>query len=129
MPGELSGKKVLLVDDDRDILTAMKTILAEQGPEILTAEDGDEALEAAATQSPDAVVLDMMMPKRSGMLVLEKLRRGKARNQPPYVIMITANRGQRHKAYAEALGVSAYLYKPFRMEQLVESVRKVLGAG
>jgi DNA-binding response OmpR family regulator len=125
MPGELHGKKVLLVDDDRDILAAMTIVLEEMGPEIATASDGDEALTAAESAPPDIVVLDMMMPKRSGMLVLEKLRRGKARMEPPHVVMITANRGHRHKAYAEALGVSAYLYKPFRMEQLVEIVKKI----
>lgn len=126
MSSELQGKKVLLVDDDRDILAAMKSVLEEMGPDIATASDGDEALSAAAATPPDIVVLDMMMPKRSGMLVLEKLRRGKARKDPPHVIMITANRGQRHKAYAEALGVTAYLYKPFRMEQLIEVVKKIV---
>lgn len=126
MSSELQGKKVLLVDDDRDILAAMKSVLEEMGPDIATASDGDEALSAAAATPPDIVVLDMMMPKRSGMLVLEKLRRSKARKDPPHVIMITANRGQRHKAYAEALGVTAYLYKPFRMEQLIEVVKKIV---
>lgn len=126
MAGELTAKKVLLVDDDRDILAAMQTMLSEEGAEVLTAQDGNEAIVQAESQSPDLVVLDMMLPKRSGFLVLEKLKRGKKKSDPPRVIMITGNQGQRHKVYAESLGVNAYLNKPFRMEKLVETVKKLL---
>jgi DNA-binding response OmpR family regulator len=126
MPGELAGKTVLLVDDDRDILTAMKIALEELGPQILLATNGDEALTQADAHSPDLVVLDMMLPKRSGFLVMEKLKRGKKRSDPPRVVMVTGNQGSRHKVYAESLGVDVYLNKPFRMERLVESVKKLL---
>jgi DNA-binding response OmpR family regulator len=64
------------------------------------------------------------MPKRSGFLVLEKLRR--TRPVPLRIIMITANEGSRHKAYAEMLGVDDYLRKPFAMDRLVDSVQKLL---
>ena len=77
----------------------------------------------AERENPDLVVLDMMMPKRSGFLVLERLRR--SRPVPMRVIMITANEGGRHKAYAEMLGVADYLRKPFPMEVLLESVRRI----
>jgi DNA-binding response OmpR family regulator len=127
MPGELAGKTVLVVDDDRDILGAIKAALDDMGPEIITAANGDEALIEAELHSPDLVVLDMMLPKRSGFLVMEKLRRGKKRGDPPRVIMITGNQGARHKIYAESLGVDVYLNKPFRMERLVESVKDLLG--
>ncbi|HAU38204.1 MAG TPA: response regulator [Phycisphaerales bacterium] len=126
MAGELTAKKVLLVDDDRDILAAMQTVLSEEGAEVLTAQDGNEAIVQAEAKAPDLVVLDMMLPKRSGFLVLEKLKRGKKKSDPPRVIMITGNQGQRHKVYAESLGVNAYLNKPFRMEKLVETVKKLL---
>ena len=126
MSGELDGKTVLLVDDDRDILHAMEAALGELGPEILTAANGDEALLQAQEHSPDLVVLDMMLPRRSGFLVLEKLKRGKKRGDLPRVIMVTGNQGHRHKMYAESLGVDEYLNKPFRMERLVESVRALL---
>jgi DNA-binding response OmpR family regulator len=66
----------------------------------------------------------MMMPKRSGFLVLEKLRR--TREVPVRVIMITANEGSRHKAYAEVLGVDDYIRKPFAMDKLVGAVEKLL---
>jgi len=126
MPGELEGKTILLVDDDRDILTAMIAALKDMGPEVVTAMNGNDALTEAATHNPDLVVLDMMLPGRSGFLVMEKLKRGKKRSDPPKVIMITGNQGARHKVYAESLGVDVYLNKPFRMERLLESVKKLL---
>ena len=73
----------------------------------------------AEKNSPDLLVLDMMMPKRSGFLVLEQLRRDG--NESVKVIMITGNEGNRHQQYAELLGVSDYLRKPFPIDKLVES--------
>jgi DNA-binding response OmpR family regulator len=129
MPGELEGKTILLVDDDRDILAAMTAALSDMGPRIVTAINGNDALTEAGKHNPDLVVLDMMLPGRSGFLVMEKLKRGKKRSDPPRVIMITGNQGARHKVYAESLGVDVYLNKPFRMERLLESVKKLLTDG
>lgn len=129
MPGELEGKTILLVDDDRDILAAMTAALSDMGPRILTAINGNDALTEAGKHKPDLVVLDMMLPGRSGFLVMEKLKRGKKRSDPPRVIMITGNQGARHKIYAESLGVDVYFNKPFRMERLLESVKKLLTSG
>ena len=126
MAGELEGKTILLVDDDRDIMTAMTAALQDMGPQVFTAMNGNVTLTEAAAHNPDLVVLDMMLPGRSGFLVMEKLKRGKKRSDPPRVIMITGNQGARHKVYAESLGVDAYLNKPFRMERLLETVKKVL---
>jgi len=127
MAEELTGKKILLVDDDRDILAAMQVALADLGLEIFTATDGDDAVKQAQSTQPDVVVLDMMLPKRSGFLVMENLKKGKKKSDPPRIIMITGNQGSRHKTYAESLGVAAYLNKPFRMEKLIETVKKLLG--
>ena len=126
MPGEFEGKTVLLVDDDRDILSAMEATLAELGSKIITAGNGDDALVQAEKHTPDLVVLDMMLPKRGGLIVLEKLKHGKKQGDLPRVIMVTANPGHRHKIFAENLGVDGYLKKPFRMERLLESARKLL---
>lgn len=120
------AKKILLVDDDPDILGAMQTALADLDAELLSARDGDEALEQSAAHQPDVVVLDMMLPKRSGFLVLERLKVKKQKGEKPLVIMITGNEGSRHKVFAENLGVDDYINKPFRMERLVESVRDLL---
>jgi len=118
------GKRVLLVDDDVEIVESMKTVLESKGYEILVARDGNQGIVLAEQENPDLVVLDMMMPKRSGFLVLERLRR--SRPVPVRVIMITANEGSRHKAYAEMLGVDDYIRKPFAMDRLLESVQRLL---
>jgi len=128
MAGELAGKTILLVDDDRDILATMQAALSDLGPTILTAADGNEAIAQSEQKNPDLVVLDQMLPKRSGFLVMEKLKRGKKKSDPPRVIMITGNLGSRHKIYAESLGVDTYINKPFRMEKLLDAVKKLLGA-
>lgn len=119
-----SGKRILLVDDDPEILESMRTVLESRGYQILVARDGNQGLVLAEGEEPDLVVLDMMMPKRSGFLVLEKLRR--SRPDPMRVIMITANEGSRHKAYAEMLGVDDYIRKPFAMDRLLDSVDRLL---
>ncbi len=118
------SKRILLVDDDAEIIDAMEYALAAKGYTILIARDGNQGLAMAEREDPDLVVLDMMMPKRSGFLVLEKLRR--TRETPLRVIMITANEGSRHKAYAEMLGVDEYIRKPFAMDRLVDSVGRLL---
>ncbi len=118
-------KRILLVDDDREIIETLRTALEANGYEIIIARDGNQGLALAEREDPDLVILDMMMPKRSGFLVLERLRR--TRPVPVRVIMITANEGSRHKAYAEMLGVDDYIRKPFAMDRLMESVNRLLG--
>ncbi len=117
-------KRILLVDDDGEIIEALRYTLEARGYEICVARDGNQGLVMAEREDPDLVILDMMMPKRSGFLVLERLRRTHA--VPMRVIMITANEGSRHKAYAEMLGVDDYIRKPFPMDRLVESVERLL---
>ena len=118
------GKRILLVDDDAEIVESMRIALETKGYVILIARDGNQGLAMAEREDPDLVILDMMMPKRSGFLVLERLRR--TRPVPMRVIMITANEGSRHKAYAEMLGVDDYIRKPFAMDRLLDSVSRLL---
>jgi DNA-binding response OmpR family regulator len=113
-------KTILLVDDDADIRGAMRTVLERRGYRVVEAGDGNTGLAVAEREAPDLVVVDMMMPKKSGFLVLEKLKSRAASS--PRVIMITGNEGGRHRAYAEMLGVDDYLRKPFAMERLLESI-------
>jgi DNA-binding response OmpR family regulator len=119
----VAGRTILIVDDDPDILVAMQTYFLRDGYHVLTAADGNRALALAERDAPDLVIVDMMMPSKSGFLVLETLkRRGGA---SPRVVMITGNEGSRHKAYAETLGVDDYIRKPFDMERLLASVRRL----
>lgn len=117
-------KTVLLVDDDVEILETMRAVLEHRGYRILIARDGNAGLAVAERESPDLIVLDMMMPKKSGFLVLEKLK-GRPGGLIP-TIMITANEGSRHRAYAEFLGVKDYIRKPFAIEKLVKSIDRIL---
>lgn len=119
-----SEKRILLVDDDAEIIESMRTVLEAKGYTVLIARDGNQGVALAEKELPDLVVLDMMMPKRSGFLVLERLRRGQ--QTPVRIIMVTANEGSRHRAYAEMLGVDDYIRKPFAMDRLLDSVQKLL---
>jgi DNA-binding response OmpR family regulator len=117
-------KTVLLVDDDNEIIESMRTVLEAKGYRVMVARDGNAGLTVAERENPDLVILDMMMPKKSGFLVLEKLK-GRPGGLIP-TIMITGNEGSRHRAYAEMLGVRDYIRKPFAMEKLVKSVEQIL---
>jgi len=118
------NRRILIVDDDPDIIETVRYALENDGHEVLVARDGNQGLAMAEREDPDLIILDMMMPKRSGFLVMEKLRRSSG--DPHKIIMITANEGNRHKAYAEMLGVDDYIRKPFNMDQLLESVSRLL---
>jgi DNA-binding response OmpR family regulator len=118
-----SDKTILLIEDDREIQSTIRGVLEAAGYNILVAPNGIEGRRLAETQSPDLVITDMMMPKMGGFPVLEFL---KSLPSPPKVIMITANEGGRHKAYAEMLGVDDYLRKPFAMDMLLEAIERAL---
>ena len=119
----LQGKKVLIVDDDQDILGSIDLAMRAEGATTETATDGNAAVMSSQAGAPDVVVLDMMLPKRSGFLVLERI---KQQPEPPVVVMITANLGRRHMAYAESIGADAYLTKPVPLQRLVDTVVELL---
>ena len=119
-------KTILIVDDDQELSDGLRIVLERQGHRVIQARDGQQGKNQIYQQHPDLVILDMMMPRMGGYPVLEHFR-GKA-DAPP-IIMITANEGSRHKAYAEYLGVVDYIRKPFAMERLLEAVDRGLKAG
>ena len=116
--------KILIVDDDSDVLTSMKLALQETGQTIVTATDGLAALEWAEAEDPDIVVLDLMLPKRGGFQVLQRLKgQPTMKGKRPLVCMVTGNEGMRHKEFAEQHGVDEYLNKPFAMARILEIVQ------
>ncbi|MFO1044405.1 MAG: response regulator [Planctomycetaceae bacterium] len=115
-------KTILIIDDDREIASMLHGVLQSNGYRVFLAPNGAEGQRQISSLKPDLVITDMMMPRLGGFPVLEYL---KTLDAPPPVIMITANEGGRHKAYAEMLGVADYLRKPFPMEVLLESVRRI----
>src|SRR5271154_5635681 len=116
-------KTILIVDDDMELSDGLRAVLERQSYRVIQARDGQQGKQQVYQQRPDLVILDMMMPRMGGYPVLE-LFKGKA-DAPP-IIMITANEGSRHKAYAEYLGVVDYIRKPFAMERLLEAVDRGL---
>lgn len=115
---------ILLIEDDREIQTTLRSVLEAAGYNVLVAPNGVEGKKLAVSRNPDLVITDMMMPQLGGFPVLEFLKQELP--NPPRVIMITANEGGRHKAYAEMLGVDDYLRKPFAMDVLLEAVERSL---
>lgn len=115
--GRLEGVRVLIVDDDRDVLESIDAAFQAEGALTQLASDGNEAVRICHEDPPDLVILDMMLPKRSGFLVLEKI---KGNEDSPLVIMVTANEGRRHQAYAESLGVDRYMQKPVPLGKLLD---------
>lgn len=114
---------ILVVDDDPDVLDGIDLALRSEGARTIRAEDGNEAIAAWRSHGPEVVVLDMMLPKRSGFLVLEELVDA---DPPPIVVMVTANEGKRHSSYARSLGVHAYLNKPVPLEVLIRTISDLL---
>ena len=112
----LKEKKILIVDDDPEVLESINQALQVEGALTQTCTDGNTAVRVCEVDPPELVVLDMMLPKRSGFLVLERIKK---MANPPKVIMVTANEGRRHQQYAETLGVDGYLLKPVRLERLI----------
>lgn len=119
-----NSPKILIVDDDSEIIESLTAILESRGYTITVARDGAAGLAEAEANPPDLMILDMMMPKKSGFMVLDKLRTRPEGLFP--TIMMTGNEGSRHRAYAEMLGVKDYLRKPFALDRLLNAIRKNL---
>ena len=123
-PSTSDGRqRILLIEDDREISATLSSVLEAAGYHVTAVPNGIEGQKQINSSPPDLIITDMMMPKLGGFPVLEFL---KTLESPPKVIMITANEGGRHKAYAEMLGVVDYLRKPFAMDLFLEAVRKAL---
>ena len=121
----LETVKVLIVDDDPEVRAAIDHALQAEGALTQYCGDGNSAVRICESEPPDLVVLDMMLPKRSGFLVLDKIKQVE---RAPVVIMVTANEGRRHQQYAETLGVDGYILKPVRLERLITMAQELLEA-
>ena len=118
--------RVLLVDDEKRILTFLKTKLKASGYEVLTSGNGKDALEQIQFQEPDLVILDLVMPKMDGLETLKELRSF----SPVPVIILSAKGSDADKINGLGLGADDYLSKPFNPDELVariEAVRRRLG--
>ncbi|MFV2001530.1 MAG: response regulator transcription factor [Paracoccaceae bacterium] len=118
------GKRVLLIEDEPNIIEAIRFILSRDGFVVDTHSDGATALQAVHNRAPDLVVLDVMLPNRSGIDILRDLRaRPDTKNLP--VLMLTARGQKKDRELAERYGASRFMTKPFSNSEVLNSVREL----
>ena len=120
------GKKVLLIEDEPNITEAIRFILSRDGFAVDTHADGSTALDAIRARAPDMVILDVMLPNRSGFDILRDLR-AEARTRDLPVLMLTARGQKRDRELAERYGASRFMTKPFSNADVLASVRELTG--
>ena len=122
-------KKILIVDDEPHLRTLIRQALEDledDGVELLTARDGDEALETIQAERPDLVFLDVMMPKKSGFEVCDLVKNSLAMNNV-YIVLLTAKGQEFDRQRGEQVGADVYMTKPFDPDALAAKAREVLG--
>ena len=119
-------RKVLVVDDEPNIQMIMSSRLAALGYEVLIAKDGQEGLNLARSESPDIILLDLMLPKLDGYKVCRMIKFDKAFEHIP-VIIFSAKGSDADKKLAEQVGADAYMVKPFDMNLFTQTIQRLLG--
>jgi DNA-binding response OmpR family regulator len=119
-----ANQTIAIVDDDPDILQSIDLAFRHEGARTVLAADGLGALHLVREERPNLLILDMMLPRSSGLLVLEKLQEEQCTIP---IIMLTANQGRRHREFALGLGARAYLNKPVSLAKLLEIAASLLG--
>ncbi|WP_418648745.1 response regulator transcription factor [Thauera butanivorans] len=119
-------KKILIADDEQNIVISLEFLMKREGFEVLVANDGEEAARRIRSEHPDLVLLDVMMPKKSGFEVCQEIKADPAM-AAVRILMLTAKGRDTEVAKGLALGADAYMTKPFSTKELVEKVRSLLG--
>ena len=122
--GVVLGKRVLLIEDELNILEALRFILHRAGFTVGTHSDGATALEAIRKKTPDVVILDVMLPNRSGFDILRDLRSHENTRLLP-VLMLTARGQKKDREMAESFGASRFMSKPFANSEVLDAVRQL----
>ena len=121
------ANRVLIADDEANLLISLEYLLQRQGYEVSLARDGDQAMNLIRQQQPDLVVLDASMPGQSGYEVCQQVRADPALRHLR-IVMLSAKARETDIAKGKALGADAYIIKPFSTDDLVNQVRLLLGA-
>jgi len=121
------GRRVLLIEDEPNIIEAISFILSRDGWTVHTHADGVTAMDKIARTPPDLIILDVMLPGRSGYDILRDLRANPATADLP-VMMLTARGQTKDRELAERLGVTRFMTKPFSNAEVIENVRALAGA-
>ena len=122
---QIMPQKILVADDEPVMQRLLQHHLARAGFEMMAASNGREALEIAARELPDLIVMDIMMPEVDGLSALQRLKKDAVTKKIP-VIIITANSRQVTREEAESSGAALFLTKPFSPTQLVSEIRRIL---
>jgi DNA-binding response OmpR family regulator len=120
--------RILIADDEPNILISLEYLMKREGYEVIVARDGQEALELLRSERPALVLLDVMMPKKTGFEVCQELRADEA-IRGTKVLMLTAKGRDTDVAKGLGVGADAYMTKPFSTKELVQKVREMLAAG
>lgn len=118
-------KRVLLIEDEPNIIEAIRFILSRDGWRVDTHSDGQTALAAVAARAPDLIILDVMLPNKSGYDILHDLRSAEATRSLP-VLMLTARGQKKDRELAEKLGVNKFMTKPFSNGEILATVRELV---
>ena len=121
-------KKILIVDDEQDIVESLKFVLEVSGFMCYTAFNGEDGLKLAKEIMPDLIILDVMMPKINGYKI-SRLLKYDAKYKDIPIIMVTARSQMEDKMIGEETGVNEYITKPFELDQIVKKVQEYLGDG
>ncbi len=121
----MSERRVLLIEDEPNIIEAIRFILARDGWRVDTHSDGQTAVVAVRDRAPDLVILDVMLPNRSGYDILQDLRSEDATKTLP-ILMLTARGQKKDRKLAEKLGVNRFMTKPFSNEEILATVRELV---
>lgn len=119
------GKNVLLIEDEPNIIEAIRFILSRDGWNVKTHSDGANAIEAVRAKQPDIVILDVMLPGKSGFDILRELRADPAHAALP-ILMLTARGQQKDRDMAQAAGVSVFMTKPFSNTEMLNAVNALM---
>jgi DNA-binding response OmpR family regulator len=119
-------KKILIVDDEPNIVISLEFLMKKEGFEVAIANDGEDALTKVDSFDPDLVLLDVMMPRKSGFEVCEALRADPGRAGLK-IVMLTAKGRDTEVAKGLAIGADAYMTKPFSTKELLAMVKAMLG--
>ncbi len=121
----ISKKRLLLVEDEMDLAEMVKMRLEDNSYDVLTAYDGQEALDKARKEKPDLIILDLMLPKIDGYKVCRMLKFDEKYKAIP-IIMFTARAQEADKKLAEEVGADAYITKPFEPQALLDKIKELL---
>lgn len=119
------SKTVLLIEDEPHIVAALRFLLQREGLTVFDHGDGKDAMQKINSVSPDLVILDVMLPGKSGMQILEELR-DDSRTRTLPVLMLTAKGQKKDREAAETAGASMFMTKPFGNEEILGNVRALL---